>query len=109
MRSRAKFWELSNFIVILILGMCLLVPLSYNREKDTFRGTLSFGKYMKTEIVTFYNFVSGGHSSVLQFLFTGHNFYYLTISCDVGLLLVSILLSCCLNLCTPKNNYRSVY
>ncbi|ODM91747.1 hypothetical protein Ocin01_14933 [Orchesella cincta] len=106
LKDRTKLWNLSNFIVLILLVVIILVPLSYDTGTNQFKGASTFWRQILRKINSIPNqfslktleFIRGSFSN---FLVTDIALYYYILGLDAFLLVCFLIFPflCCL--CYP--------
>jgi len=106
LKERTKLWNLSNFIVLILLVVIILVPLSYNTGTNQFKGVSTFWRQVYRRIIsvpqqftpeTLHTIAN----SFSNFLKTETTLFYYVLGVDAFLLMCFLILPffCCL--CYP--------
>lgn len=93
MRDRTTIWNLSNFIVFILLVAIILVFLSYNPDTDTFKGTKVFWRETRSKIMNFNysNIFQTVWNSVSSFLTTDLSLFYYVLGLDALISMILLL------------------
>ncbi|CAL8088627.1 unnamed protein product [Orchesella dallaii] len=103
LKDRTKLWNLSSFIVLILVVVIILVPLSYNSGTNQFKGASAFGRQVWRRIKSVPQQFSVGTLNIIvdsfsNFLVTDIALFYYVMGVDAFILMCFLILPflCCI-------------